>query len=224
VKTRDLAIMGQLQTLGIRKGKPFRPASNLRSALIDGIAEAHAGFMESVRNVEPYWPDSQWGLPVHAPLLTGFTFQTKERLAIDERATLYFMACAPPKNLGAATFYLSCAKDSRGEPLVGGRLYRLRIPPNPPVKQYWSVAAYDLATAGFIVNAPTVSIDSYKLDMERNADGSVDVYFGAKPFLHQENNWIYTGMRNEWFAMFRFYGPRKAVLEKTWVLPNIEKV
>jgi len=60
--------------------------------------------------------------------------------------------------------------------------------------------------------------------MEKNPDGSIDVYFGAQPFLNQTNNWICTGLSGEWFAMFRFYGPRKSVFEKTWVLPNIEKV
>jgi hypothetical protein len=224
VLTRDLAIMGQLHSLGIRKGKMFRPTANMRSALIDAVAEVHSGFMESTRNVEPYWSDSQWGLHSQTALQTHFSFQNRDSLALDERGAMYFMACAPPKNLGAATFYLSCARDSRGEALIGGHLYRLRIPPDPPVKQYWSVTVYDLATAGLIPNAPSVTIDSYQQGVEKNSDGSIDVYFGPKPFLQQEKNWIYNGLRGEWFTMFRFYGPRKAVLEKTWVLPNIEKV
>jgi len=36
---------------------------------------------------------------------------TSERLAVDERGALYFFACAPPRVLGAATFYFATAKD-----------------------------------------------------------------------------------------------------------------
>ena len=160
----------------------------------------------------------------HLASQTHFSFQTEDRLAIDERGALYFFGCAPPKVLGAATFYLSSAKDSSGEPLVGGRTYRLHIPPDPPVKQYWAVTVYDLTTAGFIHNSPTLCVDSYNLNTERNADGSVDIDFSTTMPPGRENNWIHTAARGEWIAMFRFYGPRKAVFEKTWVLPNIEQV
>ena len=224
VLTRDLAIMGQLYSIGIRKGKPFKPSANQRSALTDAIADVHGGFMETAKNIEPYWPGSQWGLHSPVEAQTHFSFQTKDRMALDERAETYYLACAPPRALGAATFYLACTRDSRGEPLLGGRLYRLRIPPNPPARQFWAVTTYDLATAGFILNSPSVGIDSYNDRTEKNSDDSIDVYFAPKPFLQQEANWIYTGMRGEWFAFFRFYGPRKAILEKTWILPNIERV
>jgi hypothetical protein len=86
------------------------------------------------------------------------------------------------------------------------------------------VTVYDLATAGFILNAPNVGIDAYKENTEKNPDGSIDIYFGTNPFLKQESNWVYTGMKGQWFVFFRFYGPRQAIFEKTWVLPNIERV
>ena len=224
VLARDFAIMGQLHSLGIEKGKPFKPSVAVQTILRDGVAEAHAIFMEATRKVEPFWPRSQWG--VHTPLAveTHFTFLGTESLAIDERAAIFFLGCAPPKVLGPATFYVSTAKDSRGEPLMGGKTYRLHVPPDPPVRQYWAVTVYDLATAGFLLNSPTLCIDSYKPKTERNADGSVDVYFGPKLPRGKENNWICTGPRGEWLATFRFYGPKKAVFEKTWVLPDIEKI
>ena len=224
VLPRDLAIMGQLHSLGMEKGRPFKPGVALRSILRDAISEAHAVFVESTRKVEPYWPRSQWGVHTHLAVETHFTFLTNDRLAIDERGAIFFFGCGPPKTLGPATFYLSTAKDSKGEPLVGARTYRLHVPPNPPVKQYWAVTVYDLATSGFLLHSPTLCIDSYKKKTEKNADGSVDVYFGPKLPRGKENNWVYTGARGEWLAMFRFYGPKKAVFEKTWVLPSIEKI
>jgi hypothetical protein len=224
VQTRDLVMMGQLHSLGITKDRPFKPNHRMKSILRRALAEAHATFIEWTRTIEPYWPGSQWGMHGHLAPETHFSFQTSDRLALDERGALYFFGCAPPKVLGLATFYLSCAKDSRGEPLVGGKTYRLRIPPNPPVKQYWAVTVYDLTTAGFIYNSPTLCIDSYKPNTRRNSDGSVDIFFTPKMPRGRENNWICTPPRGEWVAMFRFYGPKKAVIEKTWVLPDIDPV
>lgn len=38
-----------------------------------------------------------------------------------------------------------------------------------------------------------------------------------------DSNWIYTAPGKPWFTFFRFYGPDKAVCDKTWQLPDIEK-
>jgi hypothetical protein len=57
----------------------------------------------------------------------------------------------------------------------------------------------------------------------RNADGSVEVFFGLSASAGKESNWIYTGTGKPWLAIFHFYGPEKAVFEKTWKLPDIER-
>jgi hypothetical protein len=58
--------------------------------------------------------------------------------------------------------------------------------------------------------------------MRRNADGSVDVYFGPKAPAGLESNWVPTAPGKPWFTLFRFYGPDKALFEKTWKLNDIE--
>ena len=40
----------------------------------------------------------------------------------------------------------------------------------------------------------------------------------------KEANWIQTASGGGWFPFFRFYGPEKSLFEKTWKLPDIEKV
>jgi hypothetical protein len=35
--------------------------------------------------------------------------------------------------------------------------------------------------------------------MRKNADASVDIYFGAKAPAGQESNWIYTPEEKRWF-------------------------
>ena len=39
----------------------------------------------------------------------------------------------------------------------------------------------------------------------------------------KEKNWIPTVPGKAWFPYFRLYSPKKAFLDRTWVLPDIEK-
>jgi hypothetical protein len=50
---------------------------------------------------------------------------------------------------------------------------------------------YNVSTAAFMREAPTVAIDSYQ-NTQKNVDGSVDVYFGPVAPTGKESNWIYT--------------------------------
>ena len=114
-------------------------------------------------------------------------------------------------------------RDANGELLRGKNTYRLHVPPNVPAKQYWALTVYDLATAGFIRESSRLKIDSYDEKVQKNADGSVDIYFGPAVPAGKEANWIYTEIGKPWFSFFRFYGPGKAVADKTWQLPDIER-
>jgi hypothetical protein len=60
--------------------------------------------------------------------------------------------------------------------------------------------------------------------MKRNADGSVDIYFGPKPPTGKETNWIYTAAGKAFFSAMRFYDPEKPLFDKTWKLSDIEEV
>src|SRR5262249_38201108 len=152
--------------------------------------------------------------------------QTPELLDVDYRGMLGFFAWGPPKksDSSAPTIYVSTVKDGEGAALLGGRKYRLRVPPNVPAKQYWSVTVYDWDTAGFIREAPVISLDSYNDKTIKNSDGSVDIYFSPEAPVGQENNWVTTATDGEWFVILRLYGPEKAFFEKEWVLPDIETI
>jgi hypothetical protein len=91
-----------------------------------------------------------------------------------------------------------------------------------PARQSWALTVYDLDTAAFIREAPTVGIDSYQAT-EKNPDGSVDVHFGPHAPGGKARNWIFTAPGKRWFTFFRFYGPEKPVLDKSWALPDIER-
>jgi hypothetical protein len=51
----------------------------------------------------------------------------------------------------------------------------------------------------------------------------VDVYIGPKAPAGKESNWLYTPVGQKWFPWFRLYGPEKAVFDKAWNLPDIER-
>ena len=40
----------------------------------------------------------------------------------------------------------------------------------------------------------------------------------------QASNWLYTKPGEKWFPWFRVYGPEKAIFDKSWKLPDIEKI
>jgi uncharacterized protein DUF1214 len=132
--------------------------------------------------VLPHWPGQHWGAPgfLAAGAQTGFSYQTGSLLDVDGRAAMFFNACAAPKKLGAATFYLLTAADSGGTPLDGGTAYQLRVPPRVPARQFWAVTVYDLDSAAFIRESPETELNSYQ-DLQRNADGSVEVCFAPQP-------------------------------------------
>ena len=52
----------------------------------------------------------------------------------------------------------------------------------------------------------------------------MDIYVGPKAPDGKESNWIYTPPGKNWYPWFRFYGPEKAIFDKTWKLPDFEKV
>jgi hypothetical protein len=224
-RPRDSIALASLRAIGIEKGKPFAPDAATRAVLRKAVLEARAGFMQFVVDLPRFADGSRWQLPgTTVGPETGFTFEREGRLELDERGALFFLGCAPAKKFGGATFYLMGTRDAAGSLLEGGKRYRLRVPPNVPARQFWAATVYDLETAGFIRDARRVELNSYDQTMHRSADGSVDVYFGPAPPAGQESNWIHTAAGKPWFALFRFYGPEKALAEKTWKLPDIEEV
>jgi hypothetical protein len=174
---RDLAMMNILRSLGIEKGKEFKPDAAATAIFRDAIKEAHATINEMQRAlVSPYWEGTHWTLPDTTSLKTEFSFEDATMLDYDSRAVANFFAWAPPKKAdrGAPTIYILAYDDSTGAPLAGGKTYRLRVPANVPAQQYWSATVYDYETACFIREAPIISLDSYNQKTKKNPDGSVD--------------------------------------------------
>ena len=151
-------------------------------------------------------------------------FAAPDSYPIDGRGRAYSYAFFSAKHLGAGQYYLMTIKDKAGRSFDGGKTYRLTVPANAPVKQYWSATAYDRVTHALIRNTRWSSRSSQTPELQKNADGSVDVYFGARAPEGKESNWVPTNADGKFEVLFRLYGPEKAFFDKTWVLPDIEGI
>ena len=103
-------------------------------------------------------------------------------------------------------------------------LFRSAVPPNAPVSQYWSATVYDRATHSLIRKMTRSGRGSQSPGLQKNADGSVDIYFGPKAPAGKEANWVPTDPKGQFEVLFRLYGPEKAYADKTWKLPDIERI
>jgi hypothetical protein len=137
---------------------------------------------------------------------------------------VFYAIISSVKSYGSATFYLDIAETPDGEWLDGSRNYKLLVPPNVPVNDFWAVTVYDLETASYLRNVPKSSID-FSLDgLNKNQDGGVDMYFGPRAPAGKEANWIPSTEGRRFFLLFRFYGPKPGVFEGSFELNDIERV
>ncbi len=100
----------------------------------------------------------------------------------------------------------------------------MTVPADAPVKLHWSATAYDRATHALIRDVSHSSRASTTPGLEKNADGSVDVWFGPKAPEGKEANWVPTDPDGKFEVLFRLYGPEKPLFDKTWNLPDIERI
>ena len=108
-------------------------------------------------------------------------------------------------------------------PLHGSGLPRLHIPANIPVKNFWSVVAYDADSRSILRSSqPFPSVSSYT-GPAANADGSIDIEFGPGAAEAGRNS-IETVPGKGWFVLFRFYGPLEPFFDKTWKPDDIVEI
>ncbi len=220
---RDRAMIDVLRSLGIEKGKPFNPDGATKAALEAGIRAARA-WLEARYDAgfPPFYESSRWTLPTLPELIEAAQagFDQPDKYPVDARGLAYSYAYIGIKRLGAGQFYLISIRDKEGNAFDGGKTYRLTVPPNAPVEQYWSLTAYDRETHALIRNMPRASRSSQIPEMQKNADGSIDVYLGPAAPAGKESNWIPTDPARRFEVMFRAYAPTKAFFDKAWKLPT----
>ena len=230
VESCDPVTLGFFASIGIEKGKPFAPDARMKKILEEaaavGDATARTLTYQSRIPEAFYYPDSTW-----RQWLGGYKFQSQPGVAyLDAAAFFYFYATGvtpamEAKMVGQGSQYAVGIGDAQGNPLDGGKTYRLHVLPNAPVKDFWSAIVYDNQTRSMLqTDQDFPQVSSLDKGLVVNADGSVDVVFGPAAPAGMENNWIQTIPGKGWNMLFRLYGPLDPWFDKTWRLSEIEPV
>src|SRR5271165_3503755 len=143
---RDLQMMGMLLPLGIEKGKEFKPDVATVAELKAAAAEAQAWLIDkAATDVTPWWPDSQWCVPTPPITMpTAFKWETPNYFDVDSRGIGLSQYFCPTAKLGTGSFYFGTFHDHSGHPLEGENHYRLHVPADVPVREFWSITVYSL--------------------------------------------------------------------------------
>lgn len=227
-------LLGLLLAIGIEKGQPFNPDERVRHILTEAVAVGnatarsisfHQKGSELLKDAFIY-EDSAW----FNPFLGSYQFLKSGARSMDGRVMFHYpyTAVTPAmavKLIGVGSQYGVVAMDAEGEYLDGAHTYKLTFPPDVPAKDFWSVLIYDPQTRSMLqTDQQFPGLNSMKGDVNPNADGSYDIYFGPEPPEGQEDNWIQTIPGKGFFVILRIYGPLKSWFDQTWRPSEIVKV
>jgi hypothetical protein len=232
VREIDKPFMAMLEPLGIAKGKPFEPDERLQKILLKGAAMGELmtrNLQVTPRYAEPYWEGTSW--------YKSFDFDIPQETAtiaqIDQRATWFYEAVGSTKGMvspqpGQGQVYMTTKRDSDGNMLRADRNYKLHVPADVPVGQFWSLTLYSENTRRPYDNGGTeirdVSLDSRMKELKYNEDGSIDLFIGPDAPAGFEMNHMKTVGDDGWFVYFRLYAPEEAFFDKTFKMADFELV
>jgi hypothetical protein len=144
---RDRVMIDQLASIGIEKGKPFQPSDQLKATLNSAAKDAHDSLYAMYdAGFPPFFSaNSRWLFPGYPELANAYTlaYADPDHYPVDKQAVVYTVGYVGIKVMGGGQMYLISIKDKDGNAFDGSKTYKQTVPPNAPVKQYWSLTAYD---------------------------------------------------------------------------------
>jgi hypothetical protein len=235
--------LGMLASIGIVKGQTFNPDAATRT-MFDRAAKTGykmsrvIGFEDVVsgRDFRVY-PDRRWlnpiadGTPANpsGPFDLSWKRIAGNYLDLDTRIWFFtdYYSISPgmiSQIPGKGAKYMIAFTDSAGTPLSGGASYRVKLPPNIPAANFWSVTLYEAENASGLANGQPFPSKGSRDKPTQEADGSTIMYLDPTRPAGKESNWLATVPGKGYFVILRLYGPTAAAIDKSWKPGDIEKV
>ncbi len=235
----DAETRGLFASIGIEKGKEFAPDERMQRILADGVALGNAAARSVVwyprqemnMNGIALYPDSDsaWNLGwlgrnVFFNGEDGMTMNTDARAYFHYPYTVITPMMAVPR-LGKGSDYGVRYLDSDGQSFDGSKTYKVELPANVPVANFWAFTVYDNQTRSMLQsNQQYPTVGSNDENLRKNRDGSYTIYLGPEAPRGFENNWIETIPGKGWFTIFRMYSPLQPWIDQVWRVGEIELV
>ncbi|WP_394349684.1 DUF1254 domain-containing protein [Adhaeribacter soli] len=226
----DTVTLGFFRSIGSKRGVPFAPDERMKAILREAAAVGHAtarAITYRLREKDAYfYENSAW----RSFFAGGYEFLDNGALILDAYVQNFFHVTGispaeEQKMIGQGSQYAEAYVDADGRPFDGSKNYKLHLPPNIPVNNFWSAIIHDTQTRSQLqTDQHWPAVSSQDKNFRLNEDGSADVYFGPQPPAGKENNWIQTIPGKGWFIMLRLYGPLEPWFNKTWRPGEIELV
>ena len=124
------------------------------------------------------------------------------------------------------TKYIYRDNDSKDQQLDGNNLYTITFAKGktPPVHGFWSLTLYNDQHLFNPNPLGRYSLGTKSKTLKYNTDGSLTIYASAKsPGADKESNWL-PAPAGTFSLYIRCYWAERAVLEGTWMPPQVEKV
>ncbi|UPG93848.1 DUF1254 domain-containing protein [Luteibacter aegosomatissinici] len=217
-----------MASIGLVSGKPFTPDNAQRKLLAEaaqiGSAYARVNGFDSQDATRIVYPDRKWEQLFIGGSVTWDAqgYPNEDRRAAFSYSAIGMSPAMTSKAVGQGSQYIWTMRDAQGRYLDGATNYVLHIPPNIPVKNFWSIVVYDAQSRSLLrSHQPFPSVSQYTGPVA-NADGSYDIYFGPKGPPGKSKNWIETVPQKGWFVLMRFYGPLPPFFDQSWKPGDIE--
>ncbi len=231
----DAETKGLFASIGIKKGHKFAPDARMKRILTDAVAIANAAarannwFPRGDLKMVYFYKDKPTEWVMAYPDKNVYynydgAFNTDARAWFHYTYTAVTPAMAQPHE-GRGSDYAVAFKDANHEAFDGSKVYRIHIPKDVPVNDFWALTVYDSQTRSMLqTDQQFPTVGSQDQGFKQNKDGSFDVYFAPDPPEGFEKNWLQTIPGKSWFVVLRMYGPLQPWISKTWRPSEIELV
>lgn len=212
---QDKPVQDRMAKIGIVAGKAWDPSSQsdeVRAAIAAGMQDALAELKKGATHITD----------------PSLFFRSRKDLDKDYYNRALGVMVGIFGNVKKVSVYFATAKDDKGELFDGSKHnYEITFTADqiPPAKNFWSFTMYKLPERWLVDNPiDRYSIGSATPGLKTAADGSITLYFQAKsPGKDKESNWL-PAPEGPFWPILRTYGPSKAILDKTWKLPQVKRV